>query len=445
MKIGLSVVARRQTGTIYRQFVTSSRFDDSDVRHYVAQTASRLHGRLGELSSEIRQSLEDDIPELRGDASLLELLGASVEGNVDTVLHALRYDIAVQRIEAPTAAMEYARRLAQRGVPVHALIRAYRLGQRRMNALVFREVRELDIEPSARFAVLDAISATLFDYIDWISQQVVVVYEDERERWLENQNSIRAVRVQEVLTGKKAVDIDAATTAIRYPLRWHHLSLVMWYTDGAAEGDELVRLQRFLRELAEAAHADASPLFVAADQISAWGWLPYRTAPADAVTIVRQFTVKGPASPNVGIGTVASGLEGFRRSHREAEAARRVAMAGDIAAPAILAAGDPGLSIAAMLGGDVVRAREWVTEVLGDLASDTENDGRLRDTLRVFLRCGSSYKMSAEELDMHFNSVKYRVGRAMARRGRELGTDRLDVELALVLCQWYGTSVLQQG
>ena len=98
-----------------------------------------------------------------------------------------------------------------------------------------------------------------------------------------------------------------------------------------------------------------------------------------------------------------------------------------------------------MLGGDVVRAREWVTEVLGDLASDTENDARLRDTLRVFLRCGSSYKMAAEELDMHFNSVKYRVGRAMARRGRELGTDRLDVELALVLCQWYGTSVLQQG
>ena len=58
---------------------------------------------------------------------------------------------------------------------------------------------------------------------------------------------------------------------------------------------------------------------------------------------------------------------------------------------------------------------------------------------------GSSYKLAAEELDLHFNSVKYRVGRAVARRGRELGADRLDVELALVLCQWYGISVLQQG
>jgi hypothetical protein len=33
----------------------------------------------------------------------------------------------------------------------------------------------------------------------------------------------------------------------------------------------------------------------------------------------------------------------------------------------------------------------------------------------------------------------------MERHRRELGADRLDVELALVLCQWYRTSVLQQG
>ena len=82
---------------------------------------------------------------MRGDAQLMELLGASVEGNVDTVLHALRYDIAVERIEAPTTALEYARRLAQQGMPVNALVRAYRLGQRRVNELVFAELRAIDI------------------------------------------------------------------------------------------------------------------------------------------------------------------------------------------------------------------------------------------------------------------------------------------------------------
>ena len=48
-----------------------------------------------------------------------------------------------------------------------------------------------------------------------------------------------------------------------------------------------------------------------------------------------------------------------------------------------------------------------------------------------------------EALDLHFSSVKYQVGRAVARRGREIGSDRLDVELALLVCHWYGGAGLQ--
>ncbi len=413
------------------------------VSSYVAEVAARLHDQLADVSSEVRRSLEHQITELRGDARLTELLGASVEGNVDTMLHALRYDIAVERVEAPTAALEYARRLAQHGVPVNALVRAYRLGQRRMSELIFAELRTTEIPEPMRVAVIEAMTAAIFSYIDWMSQQVVGVYEDERERWLENQNSLRALRVREVLAGNKAVDIDAVTTSIRYPLRWHHLGLVMWYPDLGTEGDELARLQRFLRELGEAAAAAASPLFVAADQVCGWGWLPYRTA-TDAVDEVRRFASASPDSPSVAIGTMAGGIDGFRRSHREAAEARRVAIVSDRRGQTVIAADDPGLSVVARLGGDVASTRDWVANVLGDLAGDNENDARLRETLRVFLGCGSSYKVAAEELNLHFNSVKYRVARAVERRGREIGTDRLDVELALLACHWYGTAVLQQ-
>ncbi|MBO0863735.1 MAG: PucR family transcriptional regulator, partial [Mycobacterium sp.] len=299
---------------------------DVEASSYVAEIAARLHGRLADLSSAIQRSLEDQIPELRGDPRIMDLLGASVEGNVDTILHALRYDIAVERVEAPTAALEYARRLAQHGVPVNALVRAYRLGQRRMNELVFAEVRAIDLPERMGYAVLEAIAATLFEYIDWISQQVVAVYEDERERWLENQNSLRALRVREVLTANKTVDVDVLTTAIRYPLRWHHLALILWYPDTGTEGDELGRLQRFLRELGQAVGADASPLFIAADRSCGWGWLPYRAAVADVAAKVRGFTQARRDSPSIAIGTMASGVDGFRRSHRDAEAARGVAI-----------------------------------------------------------------------------------------------------------------------
>src|SRR5262249_37485109 len=149
--------------------------------------------------------------------------------------------------------------------------------------LVFREVDGIDVAPAVRLPVLEAITATLFKYIDWISQQVVVVYEEERERWLENQNSLRGLRVRELLTTTQAIDVDAATASIRYPLQWHHLAVVMWSPDGGVAGDELSRLQRFLRDLAQAANASASPLFVAADQTSGWAWLPYRSAPPSDV------------------------------------------------------------------------------------------------------------------------------------------------------------------
>ena len=455
MKTGLALVVRRQhrrpelptiaRRTIYRRGVTNLRHDsDVDVNRCVGEIAARLIERQADLASGIRASLERDIPELDEDALSVGLLGPSVTGNVETVLQALRYDIAVERVEAPTAAFEYARRLAQHGVPVHALVRAYRLGQRRMNELVFDEVRIAGIEPLTRVAVVERISATLFAYIDWISQQVVEVYEDERERWLENQNSLRAVRVRELLAAKTTIDVDAATDAIRYPIRWHHLAVVVWYPDAGAEGNEVTRLQRFLRDLGRAADTAAGPLFVAADRMCGWGWLPFRGPVADAIDNVRRFSAGHRGSPSVGIGAMAAGVEGFRRSHRQAQAARAVAVARGDHEPTVIAAGDPGLSVAALLCSDVGEAREWVAEVLGDLAADNENDARLRHTLRVFLGCGSSYKVAADELNLHANSVKYRVGRAVARRGRPIAGDRLDVELALLVCHWYGNAVLSR-
>ena len=66
---------------------------DTDVDRCVRQIAGGLHQRLGELTAAIQRLLQDEIPELALDAQSIELLGASVGGNVDTVLHAMRYGI----------------------------------------------------------------------------------------------------------------------------------------------------------------------------------------------------------------------------------------------------------------------------------------------------------------------------------------------------------------
>jgi DNA-binding PucR family transcriptional regulator len=432
--------AHEAAPTNYRRDVTSG----ADVDRHVRQIAAGLQDRLSDVTAILQRLLQAEIPGLGHDAQSIDLWGSSVRGNVDTVLHAMRYGIDVQRVEAPTTAMENARRVAQHGVPVHQLVRAYRVGQQRMTELVFAEVQAIDMDPTVKVAVLEKMSAIMFAYIDWMSQQVVEVYEEERERWLETQNSLRALRVREILDAKTPLNIDSASSTIRYPLRWHHLAVVLWYPQTASDRDELPRLQRFLREMGQACGAAANPLFVAADALCGWGWLPFRDAAPEAIDKVRQFSVANTESPSVGIGSMAAGVGGFRRSHRRALAAAAVAAARDPQCPNVLAADDPGVSVAALLGSDISQAREWLGEVLGDLAMDNESDARLRETLFVFLSSEGSYKSAAQRLHLHSNTVKYRVGRAVARRGRPIGPDRLDVELALLLCHWYGDSITKQ-
>ena len=81
-----------------------------------------------------------------------------------------------------------------------------------------------------------------------------------------------------------------------------------------------------------------------ADRTCGWGWLPYRAATESAAACVREFALGRPDTPSLAIGTMVAGLEGFRQSHREAEAARRVALVGAHPEPIVIGAEEPGLA-----------------------------------------------------------------------------------------------------
>ncbi|WP_301122652.1 PucR family transcriptional regulator [Mycolicibacterium fortuitum] len=403
----------------------------------------RLIARQGAVSQSVQKALASHITQLRGDRELLQLLGASVAGNVETIFNALRHDISLDNIEPPTAALEYARRVAQRGVPMDALVRAYRLGHSLVIDAASDEVNAAVPDARTGLAVFERITSVSFRYIDWISQQVVVVYEEERDRWLANQNSARALRVREILEAPSGsiLDPEALTTALRYPIQRRHLAAVLWWPAEAEHEDGLGQLESVLRDMAESIETQGSPLFVAADRNTGWGWIPLSAATAATATdTIRTGLAERRATVAVALGTPLYGVDGFRRSHRQAVKARGVALAAGTAG--VTAADDPGLAAAALIGENIDDAREFVAQTLGPLASDTANDARLRETLRVYLHDGASYKSAGEKLNLHFNSVKYRVGRAVERRGRPVGDDRLDVELALLLCHRYGTAVL---
>ncbi|WP_067968518.1 PucR family transcriptional regulator [Mycolicibacter icosiumassiliensis] len=415
--------------------------DRAAVAEAAATIVGRLYDKLDNITRDIQQLVVTEISELGGDAQLLQLLRDTAGSSVESFFSSIRHGIPVRNLEPPTPALEYARRLAQRDVSVNALTRAYRLGHRATLRMVINEIRAANRDPELSLAVYDLMEDVSFEYIDQISQQVVASYQDERDRWVANRNNLRVLQVRELLAGGD-VDMDAVTTALRYPLRRHHLAVVLWYPEPFERADAL-SMERFVQKLGESVDATNNSLFVPVDRVTGWGWIPLsaKSAPTAAARL-RVFVEKATDGPRVTAGNPLPDVEGFRRSHQQARDAWTVMSAAGTAGRRIPTAGDAGLAVAALIGRDVDAATAYVGEVLGPLATATDSDERLRETLRVFLSTGSSYTAAAEELHLHPNSVKYRVQRAVERRGRPIAGDRLEVEVALLLCEWLGAAVL---
>ena len=411
-----------------------------------AQSASEVSAalvpRTAELATDIYQLIVREIPALHGDQRVLTLLQASVAENVGTMLHVLQHDIKLENVRAPAAAEEYARRLAQHGVPVAALLRAYRIGSARFEEWCLAELgRRTDSAPIVSATGM-RITGTLNSYIDRVSEEVLSAYELEKEKWLRNQSAARAARVRALLRNVQP-DVDASEAILGYRLRQHHLGLVTWITGPAAGGDTLGLLERATGEVAAEAGCDGRPMFVPQDEFGAWAWLPLGSRCDFVPPAFPDMNASGGQRIRFAFGEPATGVAGFRRTHQQALSAQAVALSAGPAAPPVT----PFAEVAplALMSGSLDLLRAWVAETLGPLADDDDHNARLRDTLRVFLQESGSYKATAERLTLHKNTVQYRVRKAEESLQRPVVQDRLRVELALLAVQWLGVAVLRQA
>jgi DNA-binding PucR family transcriptional regulator len=411
------------------------------VAEYAADVSGALASRLAEVSADIYQLIVRDIPQLRTDRRVLELLEASVAENVATLLHILQHGIDLDRVHAPAAAEEYARRLAQRGIPMAALLRAYRIGSTRFQHWCLQELaRHTDDAAVISDAGLRIAEITAA-YIDQMSEELVAAYEAEKENWLRNLSAARAARVRALLQGDR-VDVDASEVILGYRLRQHHLGVVCWLRDPEPGGRALARLERATIELADQTQCQGRPIFLPQDESSAWAWLPLGAR--DTFTPPTKRGRGAAAEPGIwfAFGAPGAGVAGFRRTHRHALGAHAVALAAGPSAQPITSFAE--VAPLALMSGSTELLQAWVIETLGSLADDDDHNATLRDTLRVFLQENGSYKATAERLILHKNSVQYRVRKAEEALGHPLDEHRLHVELALLASHWLGATVLRR-
>src|ERR1700742_1128875 len=152
----------------------------------VAEVAVAVGRRAAAVHEDVYGVILREIPPLRDDTPLLALLASSVDSNIDTCLQVMQHRIDLAAVTAPAAAVEYTRRLAQRGTPLTALLRAYRVGHARFSDWLLRELACQVGDAQLITAVTLGMSQVVAGYVDQTAEAVVAAYTMERENWLRN-------------------------------------------------------------------------------------------------------------------------------------------------------------------------------------------------------------------------------------------------------------------
>jgi DNA-binding PucR family transcriptional regulator len=427
----------------------------SDILVRVARemvTGSKEHE---DLLAVVLADIAEALPDLAADARTRELVAATVRDTILAAVTVFSTGVPLTSVRTPEAGLELARRLAQRNVPIAAMLRAYRLGQARVQ-------QELITRIAARKASADEVaeaakdlSSSAFGFVDLVAEEVVAAYQAERDDWMRQRNAARLAKINSVLEARSG-ELGDAETALGYELaRAGHLAAVFWCeVDGASR---LTALERRMPRLAAAVGAVRPPLVIAPDAATLWVWFPVGkqvgaspnavTATVTAAvteTVTTAVTEALAAVPEVyaAFGDPAPGADGFRHSHQQARQAQALAHAADprarlrVTVPALLGP-------VALLALEPGSAAGWVWSVLGELAVDDAAHARMRETLWAYLSSGSSLATAAAELHLHKNTIQYRVRKAEEARGRPLADGRLDVEVALLACRLLGSTVLR--
>ncbi|APE36937.1 hypothetical protein BOX37_26755 [Nocardia mangyaensis] len=415
----------------------------AEVAALIEEIGTGLRARESEVIKEMTYRILHENDFTRADPRMEKMRIAAIHSNVVTMIEILANNIPLENMQPPMAAVESARRAAQREIPSNLLVRSYHMGQNSIMRTLHEEVERRDLPVDLGLAVVKQLNDRIYAYADWITSFVFETYEAERVRWINARGSVNSSTVQALLSA--ATPAPAAfEEATGYRLDRTHLAVVLWYT-GGDESTVLSMLGSAARVLARDLQTDGPPLVTAVDRRTAWAWLPFGDHQPVA-KVPESWVGEGiPAGVRLAAGLPLRGLAGFRRSHQQAESTYLVATLPDTPySRRTMGFGDPGVAIVSLLTHNLDATREWVREVLGELAYDAEQTAPLRDTLRTYYSTGESHVHTAQQMILHRNTVKYRITRALELI-RDGGTphSKLDIAVALEVCRLLGRKVLR--
>jgi hypothetical protein len=309
----------------------------------------------------------------------------------------------------PSVVVAQAHRAARGGVDLETvLLRCAGWGHRVLLGFVIAEAD--DLPTRALGQVLD-IQALL---IERLLAAVSIEYKRELERAGRSPEHRHAELVARLLAGEP---LD--TAELGYELDAWHVGLI-------ATGVGALQVLRGI-----AAGADRQLLAVSPGEQTVWAWFGGARR-LEVSELERLVPANASAGVSLAIGEPGSGGDGWRLTHRQAQAARLVALHRGGREGMTLTRYAEDMLLAAALR-DEMLARSLKEIFLSPLAIRRDGGATSRQTLREYLATGCNASKAADRLGVTRHTVENRLSAAEHHLGRALPTCLVELEVALRL------------
>lgn len=388
---------------------------------------TQLTGAEGEFFDSVDSaSLAEHHPDVAEDPTLLASLRRV---NRATIMHWAEANLRDPGREVPAyggpEVQALVRDLVRRGFDAQA-IEPYRAAQNAAWQVWMNIAFSLTDDAAELQELLQVSARSIFSYVDANMASTVELVLREREELLRGTNADRLETLTLILDGAP-LQLPRAERRLGWAFDRTHVAAIIWSDRPEVEQEDL---ERVAAEVARAIRA-GGVLTVEASGGSVWLWGAVDGGADEDLTGLEALLGELP-HVRVALGSPASGIDGFRRSHADAYAAQR--LIARLGSPARIARFEE-LRVVAAVTQDEGRARELVADALGELEHGPKV---VLETLRTYLRTGLNASRAAELLHAHRNTIVARLAKAEDLLPRPLGESILDVHVALEILHWRG-------
>jgi hypothetical protein len=305
----------------------------------------------------------------------------------------------------PSTAAEQARRSARAGVRLDTVLRRYAAGDRLLGDFIMDEADCFSSQ------ALRQILRAHGPQVDRLMAAVATEYMDEVARMKRSPTQRLAERVQRLVAGESPGDVGG----LEYTFDAWHLGMIV-------KGPEA---EAGIRALAS--DLDSRVLVVPRGSGIVWAWLGARR-PVAVPDVERLLSTGIAGDSQMAVGEPRSGLEGWRLTHREAQAAQEVMLRK----PQRLTRARDVILLAAVLR-DEALAKSLFETYLAPLEGHGDSGAVLRETLRAYFSAGLNAATAAAALAVDRHTVQRRLRKVEEALGRLLPDCHAELVVALGL------------